>query len=175
MTPRIAAAPMKVVAPEISISHRTLATMPAAAGSSGFSSSASGALIVQRSSSITIMGCLERIVQKGSLMAQGQPAGEEFVTADAETGPRLDRVLAARITELSRTRIKTLILAGEVSLGGRTIRDPGPRVNAGETGAIAIPAPGPPTPEGEALPLDIVYEDDEIILLDQTQGPVVHP
>ncbi len=108
-------------------------------------------------------------------MAQGQPAREEFVTADAETGNRLDRVLAARITELSRTRIKALILAGEVSLGGRTIRDPGHRVNAGETVAIAIPAPEPATPEGEAIPLNIVYEDDEIIVLDKPKGLVVHP
>src|SRR5205807_502569 len=132
-------------------------------------------LIVQRSSSITMMGCLERIVHNGSLMAQGQPAREEFVTADAETGTRLDRVLAARITELSRTRIKALILAGEVSIGGRTIRDPGHRVNAGETVAIAIPAPEPATPEGEAIPLNIVYEDDEIIVLDKPKGLVVHP
>ena len=108
-------------------------------------------------------------------MAQGQPGREEFVTADADTGNRLDRVLAARIAELSRTRIKALILAGEVSLGGRTIRDPGHRVNAGETVAIAIPAPEPATPEGEAIPLDIVYEDDEIIVLDKPKGLVVHP
>ncbi len=108
-------------------------------------------------------------------MAQGQPAREEFVTADAETGNRLDRVLAARIAELSRTRIKALILAGKVSLGGRTIRDPGHRVNAGEAVAIAIPAPEPATPEGEAIPLDIVYEDDEIIVLDKPKGLVVHP
>src|SRR3954471_2655281 len=107
-------------------------------------------------------------------MAQGQPAREEFVTADAETGNRLDRVLATRISELSRTRIKALILAGEVSLGGRTIRDPGHRVNAGETVAIAIPAPEPATPEGEAIPLNIVYEDDEIIVLDKPKGLVVH-
>src|SRR5690242_212758 len=108
-------------------------------------------------------------------MAQDQPAREEFVTADAETGDRLDRVLAARIAELSRTRIKALILAGEVSLGGRTIRDPGHRVNAGEAIAIAIPAPEPATPEGEAIPLDIVYEDDEIIVIDKPKGLVVHP
>src|SRR4029077_5917906 len=107
------------------------------------------------------MGCFERIAH-GSLMAQGHR--EEFVTADAETGNRLDRVLPARIAALARTGIKALILAGGVSLGGRTIRDPGHRVNAGETVAIAIPAPEPATPEGEAIPLNIVYEDDEIIV-----------
>jgi len=108
-------------------------------------------------------------------MAQDQPAQKEFVTADADTGNRLDRVLAARIAALSRTRVKALILAGEVSIGGRTIRDPGHRVNAGETVAITIPAPEPATPEGETIPLDIVYEDDEIIVLDKPKGLVVHP
>jgi 23S rRNA pseudouridine1911/1915/1917 synthase len=108
-------------------------------------------------------------------MAQGHPRREEFVAADAEAGNRLDRVLAARIADLSRTRVKSLILAGEVSIGGRTIRDPGHRVNAGETVAIAVPAPEPAVPEGEAIPLNIVYEDDEIIVIDKPKGLVVHP
>jgi len=108
-------------------------------------------------------------------MAQGHPRREEFVAADTEAGNRLDRVLAARIADLSRTRVKSLILAGEVSIGGRTIRDPGHRVNAGETVAIAVPAPEPAVPEGEAIPLNIVYEDDEIIVIDKPKGLVVHP
>src|SRR5215467_3740550 len=151
MTPRIAATPMKVVAPEISISHLTLATMPAAAGSRGLLSSSAN----------------------GSLMKQGRR--EEFVAADADAGDRLDRVLAARIADLSRTRVKSLILAGEVSIGGRTIRDPGHRVNANETVAIVIPEPEPAVPQGEAIALDIVYEDDEIIVIDKPKGLVVHP
>src|SRR5262252_7785998 len=151
MTPRIAATPMKVVAPEISISHLTRATMLAAAGSRGLSSSSAN----------------------GSLMNQGRR--EEFVAAAADAGDRLDRLLAARIADLSRTRVKSLILAGEVSIGGRTIRDPGHRVNAGETVAIAIPEPEPAIPQGEPIALNIVYEDDEIIVIDKPKGLVVHP
>src|SRR4029450_11909448 len=135
MTPRIAATPVRVVAPEISISHLTLATMLAAAGSRGLSSSSAN----------------------GLLMKQGRR--EEFVAADADAGDRLDRLLAARIADLSRTRVKSLILAGEVSIGGRTIRDPGHRVNAGDAITIVVPAPEPATPTGEAIPLDIVFED----------------
>jgi len=108
-------------------------------------------------------------------MAQGHSRREEFVAASAEAGDRLDRVLAGRIADLSRTRVKSLILAGEVAIGGRTIRDPGHRVNVGETIAIAIPAPEPAVPEGEAIPLNIVYEDDEIIVIDKPKGLVVHP
>jgi len=106
-------------------------------------------------------------------MKQGRR--EEFVAADADAGDRLDRVLAARIADLSRTRVKSLILAGEVSIGGRTIRDPGHRVNANETVAIVIPEPEPAVPQGEAIALNIVYEDDEIIVIDKPKGLVVHP
>jgi len=106
-------------------------------------------------------------------MKQGRR--EEFVAAHADAGDRLDRLLAARIADLSRTRVKSLILAGEVSIGGRTIRDPGHRVNANETVAIAIPEPEPAVPQGEAIALNIVYEDDEIIVIDKPKGLVVHP
>jgi 23S rRNA pseudouridine1911/1915/1917 synthase len=106
-------------------------------------------------------------------MKQGRR--EEFVAADADAGNRLDRLLAGRIADLSRTRVKSLILAGEVSIGGRTIRDPGHRVNANETVAIVIPEPEPAVPQGEAIALNIVYEDDEIIVIDKPKGLVVHP
>jgi len=108
-------------------------------------------------------------------MPQGHSRREEFVAAETDAGDRLDRVLTARIADLSRTRIKSLILAGEVSIGGRTIRDPGHRVNANETVAIAIPEPEPAVPQGEAIALNIIYEDDEIIVIDKPKGLVVHP
>ena len=98
---------------------------------------------------------------------------EEIVVADA--GERLDRALASAITDLSRSRLKALILAGEVSVGGRTIRDPGHRVNAGDTLAVAIPPPEPAEPEGQDIPLDIVFEDEAMIVIDKPKGLVVHP
>lgn len=91
-----------------------------------------------------------------------------------DSGDRLDRVLATRVA-LSRTRLKALILAGEVAIGGRTIRDPGYRVNAGEVVAVTVPPPEPAVPEGEAMPLAIVYEDDDVIVIDKPAGLVVHP
>jgi 23S rRNA pseudouridine1911/1915/1917 synthase len=98
----------------------------------------------------------------------------ETVAAD-EAGARLDRALAARITELSRSRLKTLIEAGHVAISGRTIRDPAHRVNAGDEIAIAIPAAEPAEPQAEAIPLAVVYEDDDIIVIDKPRGLVVHP
>ncbi|HKA73000.1 MAG TPA: RluA family pseudouridine synthase [Xanthobacteraceae bacterium] len=99
----------------------------------------------------------------------------ETVTVVAEeSGDRLDRVLATRVA-LSRTRLKALILTGEVAIGGRTIRDPGYRVNAGEVVSVSVPPPEPAAPQAEAIPLAIVYEDDDVIVIDKPAGLVVHP
>ena len=102
-------------------------------------------------------------------------ASTETIHVSAEqSGQRLDRVLAAG-SALSRTRLKALILDGAVTIGARTIRDPGYRVNAGESVAVAVPEPEPAEPGGESIPLNIVFEDDEIIVIDKPAGLVVHP
>jgi 23S rRNA pseudouridine1911/1915/1917 synthase len=100
---------------------------------------------------------------------------EKILVADAEAGERLDRVLAARIADLSRSRLKALILAGEVAIGGSTIRDPGHHVNAGDTVTVEVPPPLPAEPTAEPIPLKVVYEDDAIIVIDKPRGLVVHP
>ena len=97
-----------------------------------------------------------------------------MVVAGDEAGERLDRVLAAR-TALTRSRLKALILDGAVAIGPRTIRDPGYRVNAGDTVAVEVPPPEPATPAPEHIPLNVVYEDDELIVIDKPAGLVVHP
>ena len=78
---------------------------------------------------------------------------KSIVVADAEAGERLDRVLARHVAELSRSRLKALIEAGAVTIDGRTIRDPGHRVNAGDTIALEVPPPEPAKPAAEAIPL----------------------
>ena len=78
-------------------------------------------------------------------------------------------------SELSRTRLKALILDGEVSVGGRTIRDPSQRVNAGDAIVVNVPEPEEAEPAGENIPLKIVFEDDELIVIDKPAGLVVHP
>jgi 23S rRNA pseudouridine1911/1915/1917 synthase len=96
------------------------------------------------------------------------------IGADA-AGDRLDRALAAAVDGLSRSRLKTLILAGHVAVGGRTICDPGHRVNAGDVVAVVVPQAAPAEPEPENIPLNVVYEDDDIIVIDKPRGLVVHP
>jgi 23S rRNA pseudouridine1911/1915/1917 synthase len=100
---------------------------------------------------------------------------EKVVIAGADAGERLDRVLAARIADLSRSRLKALILAGEVAIGGRTIRDPGHHVNVGDAIVVEVPPPEPAEPAPEDIPLDIIFEDDQIIVIDKPKGLVVHP
>ena len=100
---------------------------------------------------------------------------ETVVVADAENGDRLDRLLAQRLAALSRTRLKALILDGAVTIGGRTILDPGHRVNAGEKIEVTVPPPEEPEPKPENIPLNIVYEDDQLIVIDKPSGLVVHP
>jgi 23S rRNA pseudouridine1911/1915/1917 synthase len=102
-------------------------------------------------------------------------ATKSIVAAEEQAGERLDRVLAASFGEFSRSRLKALIEAGEVAIDGRTIRDPSHRVNSGEAIVLNVPPPEPARPEAEAIPLKIVYEDDDIIVIDKPANLVVHP
>ena len=100
---------------------------------------------------------------------------KSIVVAAAEAGERLDRVLARHVAELSRSRLKALIEAGAVTLDGHTIRDPNHRVNSGAAIAVDVPPPEPAKPAAEAIPLRVIYEDDDIIVIDKPRNLVVHP
>jgi 23S rRNA pseudouridine1911/1915/1917 synthase len=99
----------------------------------------------------------------------------ETVTVPEAGGGRLDRVLATQVPALSRSRLKALILAGQVTVEARTVRDPAAAVNSGDIITVTLPEPEPAKPAAEAIPLDIVYEDDALIVLDKPAGLVVHP
>jgi len=92
-----------------------------------------------------------------------------------EAGGRLDRVLAARIPALSRSRLKALILDGQVAIAGRTILDPSADVKSGDVVNVNLPPPEEAVPRGEAIPLDIIYEDDQLIVINKPKDLVVHP
>jgi 23S rRNA pseudouridine1911/1915/1917 synthase len=97
------------------------------------------------------------------------------VVADDQAGFRLDRFLASALADLSRSRLQALIDEGQVSKGGRTIRDANFRVKPGETYDVAVPPAADPTPKGEKIPLDVVYEDKDLIVIEKPAGLVVHP
>jgi len=102
----------------------------------------------------------------------------KILEAEAETtdeNDRLDRFLASRLTDLSRTRVQDLIRQGQLSRGGETIRDPKYRVKPGERFALTLPPPEPSGLRAEPIALNIVYEDDQLLVIDKPAGLVVHP
>jgi 23S rRNA pseudouridine1911/1915/1917 synthase len=100
---------------------------------------------------------------------------KSILAADHEAGERLDRLLATHVAELSRSRLKALIEAGAVAVDGRTIRDPSHRVSSGAAIKLDVPPPDPAKPAPEAIALNVVYEDDDIIVINKPKNLVVHP
>ena len=101
------------------------------------------------------------------------------ITAPPEAaGERLDRFLAAGLeapSPLSRTRLKALILDGTVTENGAAVIDPSQSVRAGAEYTLLLPPVREATPQAEDIPLDIMFEDDHIIVLNKPSGMVVHP
>jgi 23S rRNA pseudouridine1911/1915/1917 synthase len=99
----------------------------------------------------------------------------EVIVGGDEGFARLDRVLAVRCPALSRSRLKALILAGSVTVKDAPVRDPAYHVKGGDTITIDVPEAVPAEPGAEEIALDIVFEDDDIIVIDKPRGLVVHP
>jgi 23S rRNA pseudouridine1911/1915/1917 synthase len=111
-------------------------------------------------------------------MANGSNEGWKRVALTVDpsaAGARLDAWLAGAAADLSRARAKALILAGRVAIGGQTIVEPKRPVKPGERVILDVPPPEPAEPGGEAIPLDVVYEDADLIVIDKPPGLVVHP
>jgi 23S rRNA pseudouridine1911/1915/1917 synthase len=126
------------------------------------------------------LGMMRKDTIKAEAMPEQIPGTDALTVRTAtvganEAGQRLDRTLAALIDGLSRSRLKTLILAGRVTIGGRKICDPGHRVNAGDSVTVAVPRAEPAEPKAEEIPLTIIHEDDDIVVIDKPRGLVVHP
>ncbi|EWY41754.1 ribosomal large subunit pseudouridine synthase D [Skermanella stibiiresistens SB22] len=90
-------------------------------------------------------------------------------------GERLDKLLASGLEGLSRTRIRSLINQGRVSSGGRTITDASARVKPGQVIEVVVPEPETAIPVPQDIPLAIVFEDDDLLVIDKPAGMVVHP
>ena len=99
----------------------------------------------------------------------------QLSATDEEAGERIDRWLAAKIPELSRSRIQALIKEGAVSSDRRTIGEARERVKPGTVYRIDVPEAQDPVPKGEDIDLQVVFEDDHLIVIDKPAGLVVHP
>ena len=92
-----------------------------------------------------------------------------------EAPERLDRVLARSIPDISRSRLQALARAGHVAVDHVVSRDPSMKVPGGAELSVTIPPAVAAEPAGEAIALSVVYEDDDLIVIDKPAGLVVHP
>jgi 23S rRNA pseudouridine1911/1915/1917 synthase len=94
-------------------------------------------------------------------------------------GQRLDRFLVSVLAEHSRSQIQRLIADGHVALRRGPAHSPAPKANIpmreGDTVAVDIPSPSHSEIAGEALPLEILYQDEDVVVLNKPAGMVVHP
>jgi len=98
-----------------------------------------------------------------------------FTAEDQDRGARLDRFLAQHAADVSRARIQTLIRDGRAHVNGATVAQPGHRLVPGDHVTLEIPAPASTEPAPESIPLRVVHEDGDIIVIDKPAGLVVHP
>jgi 23S rRNA pseudouridine1911/1915/1917 synthase len=97
-----------------------------------------------------------------------------FAVSEDDAGARLDRFLATRAGELSRTRIQELIAEGRVRVNG-VVTKPSHRVEGGEQVEIEVPQAEELEVVAEAIPLDVLYEDDDLAVVNKPAGIAVHP
>src|ERR1700733_2888790 len=99
----------------------------------------------------------------------------EAHAGDDHAGWRLDRFLAAALPDFSRSRLQQLLETGAVSLGTATIKDANHRVKPGDGFTVTVPPTAPAVPQGQDIPLEVVYEDKDLIVINKPAGLVVHP
>lgn len=98
----------------------------------------------------------------------------QLIVESADEGHRLDRYIAGKVPDLSRTYARHLIEDARVLLNNRQARPASP-VRVGDVVTVQLPEPQPVGLVAEALPLQIVYEDDDVVVIDKPAGIVVHP
>lgn len=99
----------------------------------------------------------------------------EFYFEAEDTGERLDRYLASELPELSRSRVQSLIEQGCVYVNNNECTSKKVVLKSGDLVTITIPEAKPLELSAENIPLDILYEDDQLIILNKAAGIVVHP
>ncbi|GAB4070581.1 RluA family pseudouridine synthase [Ancylobacter sonchi] len=99
----------------------------------------------------------------------------DIIAAPEDEGLRLDRMLVRHLPDMSRTRLQALLADGRLTRDGRPVTGGATRVTAGARFALTLPPPEPAEPVPQPIPLAIVYEDDDLIVVDKPAGMVVHP
>ena len=117
-------------------------------------------------------------IEDDDLAPEGLDSGDmvaRIVAISPEAaGARLDKTLAEHVDDLSRARIQALMAQGLISLRGAVLTDASAKAVAGDY-QILIPPPAPADPQPEAIPLSILYEDADLIVVEKPPGMAVHP
>jgi 23S rRNA pseudouridine1911/1915/1917 synthase len=108
-----------------------------------------------------------------SLESKSDPNHHEFAVTKEHTGQRLDRVIATRLPDLSRTRVQELIESALILVNDNPAKG-SHRLREGECISIQIQPRPPIRAEAESIPLDILYEDDDVIAINKPAGMTVH-
>ncbi len=108
-------------------------------------------------------------------MTNSDPEIIHLLVDETNAGVRLDRLLADSLVQLSRARFQSLIAAGEVSVNAKVIDKARFKPAKGDEITVRIPPPAPAEPEAVKIPINVVYEDDDVLVLDKPAGLVVHP
>lgn len=98
-----------------------------------------------------------------------------FTAGPEDAGARIDKWLSERVAALTRTRLKALIEEGALSRDGEAFSDPSWKLREGESFVLTPPPVADPEPKAEAIPLDVVFEDADLIVVNKPAGMVVHP
>lgn len=110
---------------------------------------------------------------------QSSPSAHQHTTIvlpvpEDAIGQRLDRFLASQLPDLSRSLLQRLIEAGHVTVDG-AVTKPGARLKGGQSICIVLPPSEPTALQPQAIPLEILYEDEHLMVINKPRGMVVHP
>jgi len=103
------------------------------------------------------------------------PDSFEAVVGDEGEGLRLDVYLAEAVEGASRSLIKKLVKDGRVTVNGGVCRKPGRTMSAGDKVTVELPPPPEASPRAENIPIDVLYEDADLVVVNKPSGLVVHP
>lgn len=107
--------------------------------------------------------------------SRGDPAAAVASVVAETNGERVDAMLARALPDVSRARIQGLIGAGQVSVGDSLIKAASEKARAGAVYTVRLPPPEPAAPLPEAIPLTVVFEDDQLLVIDKAAGMAMHP
>ncbi len=116
----------------------------------------------------------EEITSAEGTASAENPAAKTFILTVDKSGERLDRYVATALPDLSRTAVQRLIKQGKVTVNNATTRS-AHKLQENDTIVIHIPPPQPTSLKPQALPLNILYEDKDILVVNKAAGMIVHP